>query len=1051
MGNSSEISAQHLPQGTHLAQGMHLALQISLLGEFALRQGETIITLDTPSYQALLAYLVVEAQHIHSRQQLAFQFWPDSSESQARTNLRKALHTLRKTLPDADCYLVADRQTVQWRCDAPCTVDVWDFEAAVAQAQQTDHSTDRQTSLEQAIDTYHGEFLPSHYDDWVLSTRETYRQQYQAALEKLLLLYEDQRQYPTAIALARKLLREDPLHEAVYRRLMRLQSLDGNVAGALRTYHACSTRLQRDLGVDPSPATREIYESLLNIEASVTAPARLPLVAREQAWSTLQSTFKQCRQGQPGVVLLTGEAGIGKTRLAEELLDWTERQGIVTITADCYPSEQQLAYAPVAKWLRNETLLPVFRRLDKRLLVECSRLLPELLDHHPGLTAPGPLTESWQRQHFFSVLAQTLLQLRQSMLLYVDDLQWCDQDTLDWLLFLVHYEPQSRFLLLGAVRSEEITAEHALNAWRQQLEREGRLTSITLERLDSQNSAQLAENVLKKELDSRQVAHLYTETEGNPLFVVEMAWASLSAGQASSQLPALPPKAQAVIETRLASLSPSAYELAQLAAVVGRSFTFNLLNQACAQSEDAVIRNLDELWQRRIIRERGIDAYDFSHDKIRQVAYGALGQARSRQFHRLVWQALETLHADDLDPVSGQIARHCEAAGRHQEAIVHYRRAANVAQAVYANQDTLNYLQRATDLLSRTKVDPKLQAEIFEQKGDVLTTIGRYEEAEAAFAKARRQHDKAFEAWQTAEKRLNQFSGDWPQTYWQEWLYIQLDRSWVLYWTNRMEDLESLLGKIHPIVKEYGTLLQQGLHYQRLVILAFRRDRCLLTDETIAYARESFATLQESGTLNQIAFSRFVLGLALNYHGWLGDFVEAESHMKSALRLARELGDVVLEIRCLFHLSQGYLRHGDLDSVASHLPRALELAKKANILEYVAMGEGLSAWFAWCKRDFAESRRFGEHSLALVTDLPFGWPGKWVACFPLISIALMHSEDEMAIEYARLPLSPDQMRFRDELTSMLQQAIDAWENNRPDAARSDLKQALRLAQEYHYL
>ena len=89
MGNSSEISAQHLPQGTHLAQGMHLALQISLLGEFALRQGETIITLDTPSYQALLAYLVVEAQHIHSRQQLAFQFWPDSSESQAPIYARR--------------------------------------------------------------------------------------------------------------------------------------------------------------------------------------------------------------------------------------------------------------------------------------------------------------------------------------------------------------------------------------------------------------------------------------------------------------------------------------------------------------------------------------------------------------------------------------------------------------------------------------------------------------------------------------------------------------------------------------------------------------------------------------------------------------------------------------------------------------------------------------------------------------------------------------------------------------------------------------------------
>jgi DNA-binding SARP family transcriptional activator len=449
-----------------------LPLQISLLGEFVLRQGETIMTLDTPSYQALLAFLVIEAQRVHSRQQLAFQFWPDSNESQARTNLRKALHTLRKTLPDVDCFLVAGRQMVQWRPDAPCTVDVWEFESAVAQAQQTDNAAGRRRILNQVIAAYHGELLPGHYDDWVLSTREIYRQQYQAALEELLLLYEDRRQYPEAIALARKLLREDPLHEAAYRRLMRLQSLDGNVAGALRTYHACSTRLQHDLGVDPSPATRAMYEQLLNVDTSLVAPApaRLPLVAREQAWSALQDAFRQCRQGQPGVALLTGEAGIGKTRMAEELLDWAERQGIVVLTADCYPSEQQLAYAPVAKWLRNETFLPIFRRLDKRLLVECSRLLPELLDHHPGLPAPDPLTESWQRQHFFSVLAQTLLQLRQPMLLSVDDLQWCDEDTLDWLSFLVHYKPMSKFMLLGAVRSEDVLPEHGLNTWRQQLD-----------------------------------------------------------------------------------------------------------------------------------------------------------------------------------------------------------------------------------------------------------------------------------------------------------------------------------------------------------------------------------------------------------------------------------------------------------------------------------------------------------------------------------------------------------------------------------------------------
>jgi tetratricopeptide (TPR) repeat protein len=627
---------------------------------------------------------------------------------------------------------------------------------------------------------------------------------------------------------------------------------------------------------------------------------------------------------------------------------------------------------------------------------------------------------------------------------------------------------------MGAVRSEDVLPEHGLNTWRQQLEREGRLTGIELERLSAKNSAQLAQNVLNKELDSQQVAHLYKETEGNPLFVVEMARAGLSPYLDSSQSPGLPPKAQAAIETRLNALSPGGYELAQLAAVVGRSFTFNLLNEACSQGEDSVIRNLDELWQRRLIRERGVDAYDFSHDKIRQVAYIALSQARRRQLHWQVWRAMETLHADDLDPVSGQIARHCETAGGYGHAVSYYQRAARVAQAIFANQDTLDYLQQALDLLSRTKDDPEQQAEILEQRGDVLTTIGRYEEAEKALTSAithtkdplsqarihrkiantwqlRRQHDKAFEAWQTAEKRLRLSSGDRSQAYWQEWLSIQLDKSWSLYWTDRLEELDSLVAKIHPTVKQYGSRSQQGLYYQRLVILAFRRDRVIVTDETIVYARESLATIQESGTLSQLAFAQFVLGLALNQHGWLGDFVEAEHHMKSALKLAQEIGDILLEIRCLIHLTTGYLRQGDIDSVESHLPRAMEMAKKANILEYVAMGDGLNAWYAWRKRDFSESQRLGRHSLALAKELPFGWPNKWFVCFPLIDVALMHNNEEKAVEYARILLDPDQMRLPDELVSVLQQAVDAWKKHQPDTTRSNLKHALRLAQEYNYL
>ncbi len=1051
-------------------------LQISLLGEFSLWLGDMAVPFNTPSYQALLAYLIIHAGQAHPRQRLAFQFWPDSTEVQARTNLRKALYRLRQTLPDAKRFLRINPQTLQWRPDAPCDVDVWEFETAVTKSHQAGSSNDLQSSLEQAITAYQGDFLPGHYDDWVLAARESFRKRYLSALEELLSLFESRREYAQAIRLAQKLLREDPLHEAAYRRLMRLQSLDGDVAGALRTYHTCSTRLQRELGVDPSPATQETYERLLQIEAPVTpaAPARLPLVGRENAWQTLQAAWRQCNREGPVTVLITGEAGIGKTRLAEEFLDWAERQGIVALTAVCYPSEKQLAYAPLAKILRDERMGPIFRRLGKRHLVECSRLLPELLDQNPDLPDPGPLSESWQRQHLFSTLAQTIQQLRQPFMLFIDDLPWCDQDTLDWLLFLLSYDSEARFLLVGAARSEEITPDRPLIPWQKQLQKDGRFTTINLQRLDNRDSTLLAEHVLKRPLDEQQAGRLYAETEGIPLFVVEMARAGLDGEQPDEQLARLPPKVQSVIETRMVRLSGPAYQLAQLAAVIGRSFTFTLLDRSCTQDGEAIVRSLDELWQRRLIRERGVDAYDFSHDKFRQVAYESLSQVRRWQIHQQVWHALEELHAGNLDPVSGQIASHCEAAGYYREAISYYQRAAEAAQAVYANQDTLVYLRRAVDLIPEAEIDRQQALEIYEQQGDVLITIGRYEEAEEALAKAvrlteellvrsrlyrktansqqlRRRHDLAFETWQIGEKSLGETPADWPPTYWQEWIQIQLDKSWVLYWTNRLEKLDGLLKEIHPVVEERGTLPQKGLHYQRLVWLSLRHDRFVLPDETIEYAKLSFETVRESGTLSQIAFAQFVLGLTLYHHGWAGDFVEAEFHMKSTLALAQEIGDIVLQIRCLIHLSQNYLRHGDLDSAKTFIPQAMTLANKADILEYVLMGEGLQAWYAWRNNDFIESQRLGEHALDMAKDLPFGWPGKWVVIFPLISIALMHNDTEKAIAYAELPLRPDQMRLQDDVTAVMQEAIDAWEDGRPDDARAVLEQALQLAQTFHYL
>ncbi len=678
--------------------------------------GDTPVTnVNTARLQSLLAYLVLHRDAPQSRQHLAFLFWPDSTEAQARTNLRNQLYHLRRALPDADRFLHVDVKTLQWRPEAAFTLDVAEFERAVAQANKADlagHQAAVRAALEETVGLYRGDLLPGCYDNWVLLLRERLSQAFVRALERLIELLEAQRDYPTAIRYAQRLLRHDPLHEAAYRQLMRLRALSGDRAGALRAYHTCATVLQRELAVEPSPATREMYERLLNVEPQAeprrTPPAALaarpPLVGRHREWQQLQAAWRGAARGRPHIVLVAGEAGIGKSRLAEDLIEWAGHQGVATARTRSYAAEGALAYAPVAAWLRTDTLRAALPALEDVWLTEVARLLPELLTERTDLSPPGPLTESWQRQRLFDALARAILASSQPLLLVINDLQWCDQETLEWLRYLLRVDPQARLLIVGTFRPEETGPDHPLTSLRLALHRSRQFTEMELSPLDEAETATLAGHVAGRELPPALAARLYQETEGNPLFVVETVRAGLPGDSDSDSDPpslslSLSPEVQAVIHERLAQLSPPARGLASLAATIGREFTFDVLARASDSDEDTLVQELDELWQRRIVREQGADAYDFSHDKIREVAYAELSAARRRLLHRRVALALEAVHANDLDAVSGQVASHYERAGRPAQAIPYYQRAAEVAARVCANNEAADQLTRGLMLL----------------------------------------------------------------------------------------------------------------------------------------------------------------------------------------------------------------------------------------------------------------------------------------------------------------------------------------------------------------
>jgi len=294
-------------------------LTIHLLGKFRLAYGDQLVTdIETPRLQALLAYLLLQRSAPVSRLKLASLFWPDSSEKQARTNLRHLVHVLRNALPEANRFLSFEGHALGWKPSAPFWLDVAELERAAAQA-------DSGYTLQQAVNLYTGDLLPDLYHDWVLEERERLQSLFLNALERLIDSLEDQGDFSQAISCAQRLLRQDPLREDTYRGLMRLHARARNPAGVISAYQACTEVLRRDLGIEPSPETRQALRQFsapavgeMGFQDAGLPPKRSPLpvpltrlIGRESELNDIQEAVVSHR-----LVTLTGFGGVGKTRLA---------------------------------------------------------------------------------------------------------------------------------------------------------------------------------------------------------------------------------------------------------------------------------------------------------------------------------------------------------------------------------------------------------------------------------------------------------------------------------------------------------------------------------------------------------------------------------------------------------------------------------------------------------------------------------------------------------------------------------------------------------------
>ena len=931
---------------------MDAVLQVRLLGGVQIHWcGRLLAGFNAARLQVLLAYLLLHRQAPIERSKMAFLLWPDSSEAQAQTNLRRELHALREALPEADRFVDSAGRTLHWRADAPATVDLIDFETSLAAASAAEarrEATAARTCLEQAIMAYGGDLLPARYEDFILSERERLRNKCLGALEQLAELCATGRDYPNAIRWNEEILRLEPLRESTCRKLMQLHERSGNRGGALQAYRALAERLQRELQAAPDPSSEALFRSIL-ARSAPTPPSReegsrhIPLIGRTAEWEQLHEAWRHAQAKPSRMVLIRGDAGVGKTRLSEEMLTWAARHGIPAARSHCYAAEGSLNYGPVVEWLGAPALRRDWESLDAIWLGELSRLFPELPtgDWHPEL-----LREAWQRHRFFEAMARAVAAGDRRLLL-IDDLQWCDAGTTEWLHFLLRFKCDTTLLLVATLRDTDLDPAHLVQTLISELRIADQLTEIALVPLNATDTAALASAVAERGLSNAEAVALYQQTQGWPLFVVEaMRAASLmtpsqrAAGQAppAGETTGLPPKVHAVISRRLASLPHQTREFAEWCAAYGRGFRLDLIRKAISWPEADAATCLDELWRRGMMRQSGHSLFDFSHDIIREVAYTEISPARRLHLHRRLAEALIA----SGEAIPAETAYHLDRAGDLAGALREYQVAGEEAVRLCANRRAMHLLGRALALLAESRAGPERDAtelRLLSTLGVATVAVDGYGAAEVSRIYSRANALAGQTDWRLRAPVLRAFSIahlvrgdlDLAERHGEELLELAGQGD------DRVVDTEAhyVLG-VTAFWRGNFALARKHLDYaleacapepSPLHLALYAQDPAAICGSRLAYALWFLGLTESASTESQRAINRarriehpFSLAYALNFAAWLAD---DQGNSLQARALAGELaaisdGNELGHLRPMSRILLGYFDalEGSTDSIA---------------------------------------------------------------------------------------------------------------------------------------
>jgi len=1064
-----------------------MTIQIFLFGHFKLiAHDSNVENFSSSRAEHLIAYLALHPGIPVKRQFLAFLLWPDSNEAQALANLRKIIFTLRHDLPDINALLSIGYDSIA--IAASLHLDVHTFNSLIASADKALHNGEVSSALQalaQAVQIYQGDLLPECYDEWVIIEREILAQKYLQALTRLAELYDHQADLPNAVLTLKLLLARDPLQELAYQRLMTLYAKLQDRMAALQTYHTCATILQRELGISPSSKTQALYNELLNLSDGSDQPEKdsfqQPMVGRTQEIEALKQAWREVNKaGRIKLVLIGGESGIGKTHLAETMVNVMRRQGIHTYSARCYPAERSLSFSPLIEWMREKKINPI----DPKVRHEISRIMPEILRNEEY--APPPLHEKKRRQFLFEAILTLLNQPVKAQLFFLDDIQYCDHDTLEWLHYFIRRDIQTHTLIIATCRYDEISQEHPLLPVLYSLRRIGDcLEEIVLQPFNRDETISLATQLSPHPLPELFLHELYQSSEGNPLFITELMRAYLdNEAEATDLVSRMPLKVKMLIDARLNRLSPLGRKLAGTAAVIGRGFELSLLQTVSDLDENSFLDGLDELWGHDILHQEDGNRYAFNHNLIRETAYQSMNPARRQSLHRKVACALEGPPPHLPGPLDVNVAGHYEAGNRKNLARHAFIRAALYAQSIFSINEAIRLIRKGSGLNldeAGKLINRQEEQQIQKLLGELLLIDGQHEEARQAFLAALQVTDEKDEL--TRSRLLERSGAILPIQYRydevdtelkkaeglisrglhqldkaciQLWIQIQLDRMWGNFVINRPDAMSLLAEQLRQPLDIYGTPLQHGQFYQNLVVMELRRSRYVLWEsDARSYALSAAAIFQQHNYQNDLAFALFEAGFCAMWSGWRGDHVQAENDMAQALQIAERVGDKLVRARCLCYLLTLYRKRHQQDQFKQILQAAESAAwEMRHMGEFTGLINANLAWYAYSNADFDACAKYFQSVLRILKGFQIQqlfFPLYWVGFFPGAALALYQGDLPAAAGYIQRILGPAQQLLHPDVTTSLEEACAAWKSHDESRFSQWLQGAIDLAQEWGYL